>query len=154
MKTSTPILCRGASYFIMYSLCIGYDAFHGRSSLESITLPDGVTSIGSGAFYYCISLTSINIPDRITSIGSSAFRNCDLLTSITIPESVTLIEAYAFSGCRALTSVTFENTDGWWGSSKSDSTSGTSFSESDLTDPSTAATYLASTYDYCYWKRG
>ena len=133
---------------------IGYDAFHGCSSLESITLPDGVTSIGSGAFYYCISLTSINIPDRITSIGSSAFRNCDLLTSITIPESVTLIEAYAFAGCRALTSVTFENTDGWWGSSTSDATSGTSFSESDLTDPSTAATYLASTYDYCYWKRG
>ena len=35
--------------------------------------PYTVTSIGNSAFYYCSSLTSVNIPEGVTSIGGSAF---------------------------------------------------------------------------------
>ena len=41
--------------------------------LASITIPQGVTSIGSSAFSNCTSLASITIPQGVTSIGSSAF---------------------------------------------------------------------------------
>ena len=41
--------------------------------LASITIPQGVTSIGTFAFYCCTSLASITIPQGVTSIGSSAF---------------------------------------------------------------------------------
>ena len=41
----------------------------------SITIPEGVTSIGDYAFYYCPSLTSITIPASVTSIGNNAFYN-------------------------------------------------------------------------------
>ncbi|MBO7242648.1 MAG: leucine-rich repeat protein [Alistipes sp.] len=83
-----------------------YGAFSGCSSLTSITIPEGVTSIGDGTFYGCSSLTSITIPESVTSIGYDAFSDCSSLTSITIPEGVVSIENFAFSGCSSLTSIT------------------------------------------------
>ena len=50
-----------------------------------ITIPDGITSIGSFAFDGLTSLTSITIPDSVTSIGNVAFGDCTSLESITIP---------------------------------------------------------------------
>ena len=134
---------------------IGGNAFADCSNLTSITIPDSVTSIGSYAFYNCSSLRSITIPDSVASIGDSAFRGCRGLRSITIPDSVTSIGLWAFSGCSGLIGVTFANTNGWL---VREITGGgirwTSISSVDLSDPSTAATYLTSTYDGNYWKRG
>ena len=78
---------------------IGSDAFSDCSSLESIIIPDSVTSIGEYAFDYCSSLESIIIPDSVTSIGEGAFYDCLSLTSITIPNSVTSIGENAFYDC-------------------------------------------------------
>ena len=75
------------------------------SSLTSITIPEGVTSIIDGAFEGCSSLTSITIPEGVTSIGYSTFSGCKSLTSITIPKGVTSIDRNAFSECRSLTSI-------------------------------------------------
>ena len=75
------------------------------SNLTTVTLGDGVTSIGVGAFSACSSLTSITIPESVTSIGSGAFRDCSSLTSITIPDSVTSIGGSAFYGCYKLVEV-------------------------------------------------
>ncbi len=84
---------------------IGIGAFEGCSSLVSIEISDGVTSIDSGAFYNCSSLESIEIPDGVTSIGSRAFENCSSLTSIEIPDGVTRIGSSAFENCSSLTSI-------------------------------------------------
>ena len=75
------------------------DAFSYCHSLSSITIPEGVTSIGRNAFYYCHSLSSITIPEGVTSIGNYAFYSCYSLSSITIPEGVTSIGNYAFQNC-------------------------------------------------------
>ena len=99
-------------------------------------------------------MTSITIPDGVISIGDSAFDGCGSLTSITIPDSLTSIGSYAFEDCSGLTRVIFENPNGWWRSSNSTATSGTGISSSALADPSIAATYLMSTYCNYYWKRG
>ena len=85
------------------------EAFKGCSGLTSITIPNSVTSIGDYAFQYCSSLTSIEIPNSITSIESGAFSGCNALTNITIPNSVTSIGGSAFFYCRDLTSVTIGN---------------------------------------------
>ena len=85
---------------------IGEYAFCNCTSLTSITIPNSVTSICYSAFYGCTSLTSITIPDSVTSIGGSAFSGCTSLTNITIPNSVTSIGNNAFRGCTSLTNVT------------------------------------------------
>ena len=88
---------------------ITHKAFYNCSSLTSITIPKGVTSIGNHAFYGCKSLESANIPEGVTSIGTEAFANCISLTSITIPESMTIMSSYAFSFCSGLTNIVVED---------------------------------------------
>lgn len=68
---------------------IGKDACWGCDALKSITIPDSVTSIEEDAFSQCKSLKSITIPNSVTSIGDGAFMYCESLQSITIPENVT-----------------------------------------------------------------
>ena len=85
---------------------IGYYAFYCIGSLTSVTIPNSVTSIGQGAFYRCSSLTSVTIPDSVTSVGQEAFEDCSSLTSVIIPGSVVSIDKSTFYGCSSLTGVT------------------------------------------------
>ena len=43
------------------------------SSIKTVIIKEGVTSIGNYAFYVCNYITSIDIPNSVTSIGESAF---------------------------------------------------------------------------------
>ena len=63
-----------------------------RSSIKTVIIQDGVTSIGITAFYgYSTgspydNLTSVTIGKDVTSIGLSAFNSCRYLPSIDIPK--------------------------------------------------------------------
>ena len=91
-----------------------YGAFYGCSGLTSVTIGNGVTSIGESAFRECSGLTSVVIPDSVTSIPAYAFYDCSGLTSITIPDSVTSIGSEAFEYCSGLTSITYNGTKAQW----------------------------------------
>jgi hypothetical protein len=88
---------------------IGENAFRGCLGLTSLTVPNNVTSIGYSAFEECSSLTFIALGNSVTSIGKNAFASCSGLTTLTIPNSVTSIEGKAFQNCSGLTSLTIGN---------------------------------------------
>ena len=75
---------------------IGRATFQFASSLQSIDIPKGVTSIGRNAFANN-QLTSVDIPEGVTSIGYGAFYG-NKLENVSIPEGVTSIGDSAFSG--------------------------------------------------------
>ena len=79
--------------------------FTGNKTITSVTIGDGITSIGSKAFVGCSALTDVEIPGSVTTIAGEAFADCSVLTSIVIPSSVTSLGAWAFRFCSSLESV-------------------------------------------------
>uniref|UniRef100_UPI00259B88D9 leucine-rich repeat protein n=1 Tax=uncultured Porphyromonas sp. TaxID=159274 RepID=UPI00259B88D9 len=67
--------------------------------LESYVVPNTVTVICDKAFRaWGFNLTSITLPEGLKTIGESAFSGCDSLTSITLPMSLTDIGTNPFEG--------------------------------------------------------
>ena len=86
-----------------------HSPFYQRKNIKSVSIEDGVTSIGRCSFENCKNLTSVTIPDSVVNISDYAFFYCTSLTSAIIPNSVTNISGYAFYYCTNLTSVTMGN---------------------------------------------
>ena len=84
---------------------IGEYAFHYCKQTLSITIPDGVSSIGANAFSGCWGLTSVIIPHSVTEIGMYAFDNCHKLLAIEIPQGLKIIDRNVFNACKSLTYV-------------------------------------------------
>ena len=89
---------------------IPYSADHDKDStlrsfcnqIQSVTIPESVTSIGNGAFAYCSALGNVTIPQSVTSIGYRTFAYCSALGNVTIPQSITSIGNEAFDHCSGL----------------------------------------------------
>lgn len=124
---------QGTQYYRLESLVLPASitaipdyAFHYCKSLTSVTLPEGLLTIGESAFPS--SLTSVNLPSSLKSIGKNAFagtqltsavlpaglgmigegafKNCTLLSSVTFPTGSFVLSTWAFRGCTSLTEVT------------------------------------------------
>ena len=106
----------------------GY-CFIGCKSLASVTLPDGLKTIGVSAFQET-AITSITFPESLETINGSAFKESMLEGELTVPEGVTVsststfshtnitsavwntssdMENHTFSGCMSLQTVTVNN---------------------------------------------
>lgn len=71
-------------------------AFESNTSVVSVKIPAGVTSIGQAAFRNCSALTSVSLPSSLTSIDTYAFYNCTSLSGLKIPAGVKTIGLSAF----------------------------------------------------------
>lgn len=85
---------------------IGLEAFVNSAALRSVTIPEGVTSIGDKAFAGCVSLQSIALPDSLTDIGTAMFDTCTSLESAVLPTGMTAVPPSMFLQCEALRSIT------------------------------------------------
>lgn len=77
----------------------------GASKLQSVTIPNTVTTIGRNAFQGCGRLTSVVIPDSVTKLGQDIFANCVSLSQVTLGTGMTQIARTMFQGCTALRSI-------------------------------------------------
>lgn len=84
---------------------IGASAFSNTRIKEAI-IPDGVTFVGNYAFANNQSLLKVKWPANTKSIYSYCFQNCKNLNDVVIPDGVTAINSYAFENAyRVNTSV-------------------------------------------------
>ena len=81
-----------------------------HSSIKSVTIKEGIASVGDEAFAYCEELASVSLPNSLLSLGEGAFAECYRLSSVVIPENVTTIGSGAFYSaglssiiCRSMT---------------------------------------------------
>lgn len=86
-------------------VAIGERAFDSKTSLESITMPDSITSIGAVAFAECYNLTNVKLPSSLETINEYAFGGCGF-SEITLPDSLKSINDGAFNNCTNLKSIT------------------------------------------------
>jgi len=80
--------------------------FENCTNLTSFTIPTAVKTIGYESFKGS-GLITMTLPEGITSIGDMAFMNCELLKDVHLSTTIEMIEPSAFSGCTSLVSVNF-----------------------------------------------
>ena len=107
------------------------NSFYFNSKTTSVTLPEGLESIGSTAFFFARNIKTLHIPDSVKTIGSMAFSgvsNAPLNIPASVefigdsafsgsgvvdgdlPEGLTYLGDKAFSNCTGLTSITLPST--------------------------------------------
>ena len=109
-KLETVVLPNSITSFDMF-------AFDGLMNLTNVTLSNNIIVIYQSAFQDCYKLDNIVIPSGVSRIENDAFRNCKSLKNITIPEGVTSIAwRSAFYGCSSLTDIYYTGTQERWNS--------------------------------------
>ena len=63
------------------------------TSVTSIVIEEGITTIGTYAFSAFSNVTSVSIPSTLTEIKEEAFHGCKALSSLTLPTNKTLSES-------------------------------------------------------------
>lgn len=80
----------------------GIGAFSGIDHLNSVIIPDSITSMAGSAFAGSKNLTRVVLGKGIQTIPGCGFLACSSLTEIVIPENVIHIGVNAFNSCDSL----------------------------------------------------
>ena len=80
-----PAWCEMDFGYLANPLYYAHNLYLNGNLVTDLTIPDGVTHVGSSAFENCTSLTKVTVPDSVISIGASAFAGCLSLESMTLP---------------------------------------------------------------------
>ncbi len=79
--------------------------------ITSVTVSEGVTSIGALAFAFCFGAERVYLPNTLVSVGKQAFLGCMSLQAVVVPNQVTEIGDYALGYyCNNGKNGTYQNT--------------------------------------------
>lgn len=96
---------RGNKYLEINGTIVDNVDFSVKDQITKVTIPRGITEIGTAAFSYCTNLQVVRLPKTVKKIGWLAFESCSALEEIIIPNSVTEIEGSAFANCTSLKKI-------------------------------------------------
>ena len=86
---------------------IGKNAFKGCTSVEEVTIPEGILTVSNSAFEGCSGLTDVTIAAK--TINAKAFAECKNLKAVKMEEGVTTIQGMAFANTQ-ISAVTIPST--------------------------------------------
>lgn len=81
-----------------------------RDDITSVTITDGVTTVGSNSFGYHENLVTVTIGNDVETIGEYAFGDCYKFTTLNLGNSVRHIGNRAFMWAQVLTGFTLPST--------------------------------------------
>ena len=81
------------------------EVFCERSDVTSVTLSEGIQTIGNKAFYGT-GITSLSLPNSITKLGDEAFSACPSLASISIGSGSMTVSSTTFRKLPSLATIT------------------------------------------------
>lgn len=90
-------------------LSIGERAFQNCEAMVSVSLPNSVVYVGARAFYKCTALTSVTLGSGIKQIEDYTFYKCESLQTLVLSDQLEVVGNYAFRGCAALSELSFKN---------------------------------------------
>lgn len=79
---------------------ISSNVFLKNQKITSVTIPNGVMSIGNSAFSGCTNLEKVNLPSSLSFIGEYAFSGSSKLSEINIPDDLNFVGSLAFEGTK------------------------------------------------------
>ena len=85
---------------------IGSYSFRQNASVQTVTLPEGLTEIGFGAFGECATLREIHIPATVKMLEPMLFEKCARLARVSLHDGIERMEHGVFKGCKALKEIT------------------------------------------------
>ena len=89
---------------------LGQYTFSGNTNLQSIVLPNTLTTISNHVFRNCTNLTSVTFGNSVGMLGPNSFEGCTSITEMNLPDSVQTIGGYAFNNCSSLRQVNIHET--------------------------------------------
>ena len=113
LKTAGPI-GSGSNIEFGWTEAIPEASFSYSTGLESIIIPETVTTIEESAFMGCSNLTKIELPDNVISIDYRAFYDCSGLADICLPVSLASIGDKAFYRCTNIANVYYLGSQSQW----------------------------------------
>ncbi len=85
---------------------IAENAFRAHPTLQTVNLPNTITTIGKNAFFSCDNMLTLDfLPEGLETIGESAFEQCAGLTSVELPSTLKVVSSSAFQQCANLQQV-------------------------------------------------
>ena len=109
------------------------------SDIQSISISEGVESIGQYAFENC-AVINITFPSSLSTLRAHSFDSCTNLTTLSIPTTIQIIGGYTFTGCVSLITLTLHSislsigTDAFSLGTQSDTVGCTVYSPNNLAD--------------------
>lgn len=97
VNMETITMPRVMSEVAAYAFCYAY-------SLKHLNIPR-VANLGTYVCAYASSLNSVSIAGGISSISTYGFADCTALARISFPHSITTLGAYTLRNCKSLTTV-------------------------------------------------
>lgn len=80
-------------------------AMFNNQGLYTLTMPEGIVSIGNQAFSHCYSLYKVNIPSTVSRLGNYAFEYCEDLKTVNLPFRLSAMGDGVFQQCFGLEAI-------------------------------------------------